>query len=70
VDSSKTDFIQMGNEGVNLIYLNTSVFWDITSYSPLKVNRYFGVKYYLHFPGRRISEAVIQCEAGSKREQR
>jgi hypothetical protein len=52
---------------VNLIYLNSSVFWDITSYSPLKVNGHFVVKYHLHFQGRRISQAIIQCEAGSKR---
>jgi hypothetical protein len=33
------------------------IFWDITPYSPLKVNRQFGRTYRLHLQGRRISQA-------------
>jgi hypothetical protein len=37
------------------VVLNSSVFCDITPYSPLKVNRCFGRDYRLHFQGRRIT---------------
>jgi hypothetical protein len=39
---------------------NSSIFWDITSHSPLKVNRRFGGTWRLHLQGRRISQARNQ----------
>jgi hypothetical protein len=36
--------------------LKSSAFWDITSYSPLKINRSFGRTFRFHFQGRRIKQ--------------
>jgi hypothetical protein len=46
--------------------MNSSVFWDITPCSPLKVNRRFGGTCRLHLQGPRINHARNQHEAGSK----
>jgi hypothetical protein len=43
--------------------MKSTVFWDITLCSPLKVNRRFGGTYRLHLQGRRISRAINQQEA-------
>jgi hypothetical protein len=48
-------------------YFKSAVFWDITPWSPLKVNRRFGGTYCLHLQGRRISEASNQRERVGKR---
>jgi hypothetical protein len=40
--------------------MKSSVFWDITPRSPLKVNWRFGGTYRLHFQGRRMSQARNQ----------
>jgi hypothetical protein len=46
--------------------IKSSVFWDITPCSPLKVDRCFGGTSHLHFQGRRIRQARNQSEAGRK----
>jgi hypothetical protein len=46
--------------------LKSSIFWDITACSPLKVNLRFGGTCRLHRQGRRIIQARKQREAGSK----
>jgi hypothetical protein len=46
--------------------MKTSIFWDIMSCSPLKVNQRCGGTCCLHLQGRRISQAKKQREAGSK----
>jgi hypothetical protein len=46
--------------------MKSSIFWDITPRSPLKVNRRFGGTYRLHLQGRRISQARNQREADNK----
>jgi hypothetical protein len=46
--------------------LKSSVFWDITPCSPLKVNRRTGETCRLHLQGPRISQARNQREAGGK----
>jgi hypothetical protein len=52
---------------VNHTYtLRSSIFWDITSCSLLKVNRRIDRTYHLHLQVRRISQARNQHEAGSK----
>jgi hypothetical protein len=43
--------------------MSTSVFWDITPCSPLKVNGRFGGTCRLLFQGERISRARNQCES-------
>jgi hypothetical protein len=48
------------------VVMKSSVFWDITLCSPLKVNRCFVGIYCLHLQGRRVRQARKQCEAGSK----
>jgi hypothetical protein len=40
-----------------MVMKGTTVFWDITPCSPLKVNRRFGGTYRLYLQGRRISGA-------------
>jgi hypothetical protein len=40
--------------------------WDITTRSPVKVNRRFGVKFQLHSEGRRVIKVREQHGAGSK----
>jgi hypothetical protein len=38
-------------------FLKSTIFWDITPCSPLKINRHFGGTYRLHLHGRSISRA-------------
>jgi hypothetical protein len=45
---------------------SSSIFWDLTPCSPLKVNRRFGGTFRFHVQGRRISQVRNQREAGSK----
>jgi hypothetical protein len=44
----------------------STVFWDITVFSPLNVNQRFGGTHGLHLQARRISQAKNQREAESK----
>jgi hypothetical protein len=46
--------------------LKSSVFWDVTSCGPLKVNWRFGRTCRLHDQGRRTGQARNQHETGSK----
>jgi hypothetical protein len=50
-----------GFEVLTAVIIKSSIFWDITPYSPLKVNRCFGGICHLYFQGQRISKH----EAGS-----
>jgi hypothetical protein len=43
--------------------LKSSIFWDITPCSLLKVKRRLGGIYRFHLQGRRISQARNQCES-------
>jgi hypothetical protein len=54
-----------------LIYatIKTTIFWDITPFSPLKVNRRFGGTNRLHLQGRRINRARNQRESRWQAEQ-
>jgi hypothetical protein len=47
--------------------LKSSVFWDITLCSRLKIMRRFGRTCRLHFQGRKISQERKQHEAGGKK---
>jgi hypothetical protein len=59
-------FSNVGFEVLTAVVKKSSIFWDITSCSPLKVNRRFGKSCRLHLQGRRIRQARNQREAGSK----
>jgi hypothetical protein len=48
-----------------IINLKSSVFWDITLCSAVKVNRHFVGTYHLHHQGLRVSQARNQHEAGN-----
>jgi hypothetical protein len=48
--------------------MNSSILWDITQCSPLKVNWYLGGICRPHLQGRRISQARKQRQAGGKME--
>jgi hypothetical protein len=49
-----------------MVVMKTPLFWNITPYSLLKVNRHFGQTCHLHLQGQRISQERNQHEAGSK----
>jgi hypothetical protein len=55
---------------VKLCGVTCSVFWDVTLYSALKVNRNFRGKYCFHLQGQKIRQARNYCETGSKELQR
>jgi hypothetical protein len=46
----------VGFEVLKAVVIKSTIVWDITPCSPLKVNRSFGVTYRLHLQGRRISQ--------------
>jgi hypothetical protein len=50
--------------------LKNAIFWDVTSCSPLKVNRRFGKIFRLHLQGRKISRAGNQQESRWQEENR
>jgi hypothetical protein len=52
-------------EILTAVVMKSSNFWDITTHSPLKVNRSFGGTYCLRLEGRRISEARSQTDVSS-----
>jgi hypothetical protein len=56
----------VGFEVLTAVVMKSSIFWDITPRSPLRVNRHFGGTCRLQFQVRRISHARNQREAGSK----
>jgi hypothetical protein len=43
--------------------MKSTIFWEITPCSPLKINRRFGGTCRLHFHGRKIIQAINQCES-------
>jgi hypothetical protein len=45
----------------------SSIFWDITPCSPMKVDRRFGGTCRSHFHGRRVNQELSQQEAGRNR---
>jgi hypothetical protein len=52
----------VGFEVLTAVVMKSSIFWDITPCSLLKVNRGFGGTYRHHLQGRRISLARNQRE--------
>jgi hypothetical protein len=48
------------------VVMKSTIFWDITPCTPMKVNRRFGGKCCIHVQDRRISRARNQREAGRK----
>jgi hypothetical protein len=46
--------------------MTSSLFWDITPCSPVKINSCFGGTYRYHLQGRIVSQATNQGEAGKK----
>jgi hypothetical protein len=53
----------VGYEIFTAVAMKSSVFWDVTPYSPLKVNWRFRGRYRLHSEGRRISQTRNQRES-------
>jgi hypothetical protein len=47
---------------LTLFVIKSTIFWDITPCSPLKVSRRFGGTYHLHLQGRRKNRARNQRE--------
>jgi hypothetical protein len=60
----ETMFTFVGFE-VTAVVMQSAIFWDITPYSPLKVNRRFG-RTCLRLQNRRISQARNRREACGK----
>jgi hypothetical protein len=55
-----------GLEILTAVTMNSSIFLDMTPYSPLKVSGSFGATYRLHLQVQKANKARIQHEAGSK----
>jgi hypothetical protein len=51
-----------------VMVMKSTIFWDVTPCSPLKVNRRYGGRYGLHFQGRKISQQETNVKAGGKPE--
>jgi hypothetical protein len=49
-------------EILTAVVMKSAIFWDITPYSPLSINRRFGGTYSLHLQGKKISRARNQRE--------
>jgi hypothetical protein len=62
---SKRSIIVLIYHGHALLDLKSSIFWDITTCSPLKANRRFGGTCRFHLQGRRRCQERNQPEAGS-----
>jgi hypothetical protein len=60
----------VGFEVLTPVVMNSSVFWDITPCSPLKVNRRLRGTYRLHLQGLRITEQEHRVKAGGKQNKR
>jgi hypothetical protein len=56
----------LGFKGLTAVVMKSSIFWDITLCSPLKVTWYFGGTCHLHLQGQRICQARHQHETDSK----
>jgi hypothetical protein len=52
----------VGFEVLTAVAVKSTLFWDVTPCSPLKVSRRFGVTHHFHLQGRRISRARNQRE--------
>jgi hypothetical protein len=50
-------------EVLTAVVMSSSIFWDITPYSPLNVNWRFGRTFRLHLQNRKIKLARNQCES-------
>jgi hypothetical protein len=48
----------VGFDILTSVVVKSSIFWDITPCSPLKVNRRFGGTYRLHIQGLRTSKVA------------
>jgi hypothetical protein len=53
----------IGFKDVTAVIMKNTIFWDIKCCSPLKVNRRFGGKFWLHLYDRRISHERNQGES-------
>jgi hypothetical protein len=49
----------VGFEVLTPVVMKSTIFWDMTPWSPLSVNRCFGLTYRLHLQGWRISRACL-----------
>jgi hypothetical protein len=56
----------VGFEVLTPVVMKNSIFWNITSRSPLRVNWYFGGTYRLHLQGWKGSQAKNKHEASNK----
>jgi hypothetical protein len=59
---------KMDNFNVIGIFIKSSILWDTTLYSMLKVNRCFRLKYCLHLQSLRITQARNQRRACGRQE--
>jgi hypothetical protein len=62
----RDNFKSVGFEVLTAGLMKSTIFWDITPCSSLKVNRRFGRTYRLHLYGRKISRARNQRETEEK----
>jgi hypothetical protein len=55
----------IGFDVLTAVVMKSSVFWDITPCSSVKVNRHIGETYRLHLQELRVIQGRIQHDAGS-----
>jgi hypothetical protein len=58
--------IVVGFGVLTAVIMKSSIFWDITSCSPLKVNARFGGTFRVCLQGQRFNQARNQHDVGSK----
>jgi hypothetical protein len=57
------DLLYLGFAVLTAVVMKSTIFWNITPCSPLRVNRRFGGTHRLHLQGRKISQARNQRES-------
>jgi hypothetical protein len=61
-----TTILCIGFKAFAAVVMKSSIFWDMTSCIPFKVDRYFGGICRLSIQGWRVIQAIYQHEVGSK----
>jgi hypothetical protein len=56
-----------GFEVLTAVVMKSTIFWDITPCSPVKVNRRFGRIYRLHLQGRKKADQGTSVKAGGQK---
>jgi hypothetical protein len=67
LSSSSSSSVLSGYEVLTAVIMDSTIFWDITPFSSMNVNRSFGGTCRLHLEGRKINQARNHGDAGSRK---